>query len=419
MITIDISVTARRLTAAVLLLAAPLAGCDQFAPPKPAQAQEKKAEAEYERGPHKGRMLRAGDFAVEITIFEEGAEPEFHVYPFWQEKPLDPAQVTLEMKLRRLGDRVDTFAFKPDGEYLRGNGVVKEPHSFDVVVTATAKGISGSWEYESYEGRTTIAKAAAEANGVKVEAAGPATLERFVDLTGRVVLQPQGRAEVRAWYAGRITELTKTIGQKVQKGELLVRVEASDTLRSYQIAAPISGIVVERNVNVGDVAAQAIYVIIDPAAVQAAFFAFPRDLELLRPGQAVEVSGLGDQKASSSVTMLSPSSDPGTQATTVYAELRNANGAWRPGMALEGIINVASDRVPLAVRTRALQRFREFTVVYARVGDVYEVRMLKLGRQTAEWSEVLEGIEPGEVYVSDNAFLIRADIEKSGAAHDH
>jgi cobalt-zinc-cadmium efflux system membrane fusion protein len=71
------------------------------------------------------------------------------------------------------------------------------------------------------------------------------------------------------------------------------------------------------------------------------------------------------------------------------------------------------------VRTKALQRFRDFTVVYARVGDTYEVRMLELGRRTPEWAEVLGGLSPGEIYVADNAFLIRADIEKSGAAHDH
>jgi cobalt-zinc-cadmium efflux system membrane fusion protein len=32
---------------------------------------------------------------------------------------------------------------------------------------------------------------------------------------------------------------------------------------------------------------------------------------------------------------------------------------------------------------------------------------------------VLGGLQPGEVYVIDNAFLIRADIDKSGASHDH
>ena len=100
-------------------------------------------------------------------------------------------------------------------------------------------------------------------------------------------------------------------------------------------------------------------------------------------------------------------------------ELANDDGTWRPGQAVEGIAIVASSDVPLAVRTRALQRFRDFTVVFANVGDTYEVRMLELGRQTKEWTEVLGGLEPGTNYVTEIAFLIRADIEKSGAGHDH
>jgi cobalt-zinc-cadmium efflux system membrane fusion protein len=53
------------------------------------------------------------------------------------------------------------------------------------------------------------------------------------------------------------------------------------------------------------------------------------------------------------------------------------------------------------------------------VGDTYEVRMLDIGRRTEEWVEVLGGLRPGEEYVTQNSFLIKADIEKSGASHDH
>lgn len=88
-------------------------------------------------------------------------------------------------------------------------------------------------------------------------------------------------------------------------------------------------------------------------------------------------------------------------------------------MGVEGSFAVGAQQAKLAVRTKALQRFRDFTVVFARVGTTYEVRMLELGRRTPEWTEVLGGIDPGTEYVVDGAFLIRADIEKSGASHDH
>ena len=80
---------------------------------------------------------------------------------------------------------------------------------------------------------------------------------------------------------------------------------------------------------------------------------------------------------------------------------------------------VARRDVPLAVKTAGLQPFRDFTVVFEKVENTYEVRMLELGERQGEWAEVLGGIEPGARYVTENSYLIKADIEKSGASHDH
>ena len=88
-------------------------------------------------------------------------------------------------------------------------------------------------------------------------------------------------------------------------------------------------------------------------------------------------------------------------------------------MFVTGEIQVAELDVPLAVKRNGLQGFRDFTVVYAQIGDQYEVRMLELGRQDDEWIEVLGGLPPGTGYVTTNSYLVKADIEKSGASHDH
>jgi cobalt-zinc-cadmium efflux system membrane fusion protein len=45
--------------------------------------------------------------------------------------------------------------------------------------------------------------------------------------------------------------------------------------------------------------------------------------------------------------------------------------------------------------------------------------MLELGKRDGEWAEVLGGLKPGTRYVAEQSYLIRADIEKSGASHDH
>ncbi|NDC60106.1 MAG: HlyD family efflux transporter periplasmic adaptor subunit, partial [Alphaproteobacteria bacterium] len=277
------------------------------------------------------------------------------------------------------------------------------------------------WSYASYEGRTTIARAQADAAGVRIESAGPAIIEETIALSGRVELQPQGRADVRAWYPGRIVAMTKAIGERVQRGDVLARVTSSESLQTYPIPAPISGVVMARNANVGDVSGDTpLYVIADSRQVHAEFYVYPRDAERLRAGQPITVRSLsGDHTMRGEIEAILPSADMMTQTIVAHVDLPNDDGAWRPGQAVEGAAVVATREVPLAVRTRALQRFRDFTVVFARYGDTYEVRMLELGRQTPEWTEILGGLEPGTPYVADNAFLIRADIEKSGASHDH
>lgn len=383
-------------------------------------AENEAAHAEAARGPHDGRLLRDGDFAAEIVIVEDGT-PHYRVYAYRNDQPLDPREVEISIAVTRLGGQVDQFSFAPEQEYLKGDAVVAEPHSFDVAVRAAHAGETHAWTYESYEGRTTIGAAQAEAAGIVVEVAGPATIEETIALAGRVELQPQGRADITAWYPGRIVAMRSAIGDRVRRGEILASVNSSESLQTYAIPSPISGVVMARNANVGDVAGAApIYVIADATQVHAEFYVYPRDAERLRAGQAVTVRSLsGDHVARAPIEAILPTADMMTQTIVAHVDLPNADGLWRPGQAVEGAAVVSTYEAPLAVRTRALQRFRNFTVVFARVGETYEVRMLELGRQTPEWTEVLGGLRPGEVYVSGNAFLVRADIEKSGAGHDH
>jgi cobalt-zinc-cadmium efflux system membrane fusion protein len=99
--------------------------------------------------------------------------------------------------------------------------------------------------------------------------------------------------------------------------------------------------------------------------------------------------------------------------------LPNPDNRLRPGQFLQARVVAAEVDVPLAVERSALQRFRNFDVVFAKVGEIYEVRMLELGRMDEQHAEVLSGLEPGETYVTENSYLIKADIEKAGASHDH
>ena len=52
-------------------------------------------------------------------------------------------------------------------------------------------------------------------------------------------------------------------------------------------------------------------------------------------------------------------------------------------------------------------------------GHVFQAAPIEIGRQDSKFVEVLSGLKAGDRYVSKNSYIIKADIEKSGASHDH
>jgi cobalt-zinc-cadmium efflux system membrane fusion protein len=215
--------------------------------------------------------------------------------------------------------------------------------------------------------------------------------------------------------------VSKTVGDSVRAGEVLARVESNDSLQVYAVTAPIGGVITARMTNPGQQAGDTpLFTISDLAQVRAQLSVFPRDLARVRVGQHVRLTTVdGERTASGAITRIAPASGNANQALTVWASFDAGDGGWTPGLYVNAEVMVGGAQVPLAVKASGLQTFRDFTVVFARVGETYEVRMLELGRSDGEYVEVLGGLKPGTEYVSENSYLIKADIEKSGASHDH
>jgi membrane fusion protein, heavy metal efflux system len=377
-------------------------------------------EAAIPKGPHGGRLLPDGNFAIELAIFESGVPPEYHAWPTVNGKPVPLEQVALTVQLTRLGGKTDRFEFTPQAGYLRGHGIVHEPHSFVVQVNAQHDGKAHSWTYDSFEGRTRIAAEVAATAGIATESAGPATLAETLPLYGRIAADPARQREVTARFPGVIREVRKNIGDRVAAGETLAIVESNESLQSYAVTAPIGGTIAARHANPGEQSADhTLFTIVDVSKVIAELAVFSRDRPRVRRGASVQVR-VGDSEPAAAGRIDRIDVQAGaSQSVAARVPLDNSSGDLLVGSFVTGEVSVAERAVPLAVRTSALQPFRDFTVVFEQIGDQYEVRMLELGEQHGDWAEVLGGIDSGARYVTKNSYLIKADIEKSGAAHDH
>src|SRR3546814_3644983 len=191
-------------------------------------------------------------------------------------------------------------------------------------------------------------------------------------------------------------------------------------MRNYPVTAPFVGMVLSRNTNVGDFAGDNTLVeIADLSEVWVELHAIGKAAAKLEAGQPVRVmAATGELEAETRIDTLLPLATAG-QSVVARASLPNADGRWRPGMTVNAEVSVAERRVPLAVRESGLQGFRDFTVVFAQIGETYEVRMLELGARDGAWIAVFGGLMRGTNYGTEQSCLLKADIEKSGASHDH
>ena len=380
------------------------------------------AAPEYERGPHGGRLLRDGDFAVEVTIYEPGIPPQSRVYPFFKNKPLDPNQVKLTMELHRFGTRVDAFTYQKEDDYLVGSRIVEEPHSFDVKVSAEYQGKRSSWAYESYEGRVKISDQAAASVELKFETAGPRKIRKLAEMTGRIMPDQDQMAKVSPRFPGVVLEANKKLGDKVTKGEVLAVIESSQSMTTYEIAAPLSGTIIARDVarGVAVTTDKPIYTIADLSTVWVDLNVRRADLGSLEVGKEITITEEdSDAAARATISYLSPFGSQETQTLRAVATLPNADGKWRTGLLVNAALLVEEREVPVAVRYDALQTFRDWDVVFMKYGEVYEIAILELGQRDGDWIEVISGLEVGTTYVTENAFVVKADVLKDGASHDH
>lgn len=274
---------------------------------------------------------------------------------------------------------------------------------------------------EDAEERTEISPEAAKAAGIHISNVKPARIKQILSLTGRIILNRNTTADVRARFPGIVKQVDVNWGDLVKKGQVLAVIEANESLRTYQVKAPSDGILLNRNTNVGNVTGEApIFTVADLSVVWAEFHVFSRDLSKVKLNQSVRVHTLeNDREQFTQVRMVLPTADALSQTVVAIVEIENHQNQWRPGMTVEGDVMVSEEEVTMAVSEHAIQRMENQTVVFVKEGNTYEMRPVTLGIGDGDYIEVKSGLSIGEQYVSQGSFIVKADVGKSEAEHQH
>lgn len=486
------------------MLVVGLAGCnpkaEEHAGEHGHEAAEHGHEAEEQpRGPHRGKLFEQDGFGIEVTIFEDGVEPEFRIYPTLNDKPLDPKNVQLSITLERLG-ATQIIRFTPKGDYLLGDQVLYEPHSFNVKMAASYGQKNYAFGYEQIEGRVELNPEQVKASGLEILKSAPADIGDEVELQGEIQIAPNSETVVLSPVAGAVISAPVSLGQTVKAGDVLATLESrelADLKRSYLEAreraklaessyqreamlwkekitaeqdylaaksakteaeinlassraillsygvsadeikalsleqpgnlarlvlrAPRSGSITARNLAPGQRVTpdSSLFTIADLNNLVAVLSATPAQMEGIKAGQVAGISQVNGTAASQGrVQLVSPQLNENSRAAAIYVALDNA-GNWKPGQFVNARLTRAKASAAVTVSTAALQSYRDWTVVYAKYGDHFEVRPVTVGRRDSQRAEIVEGLAAGQDYVGKNSFLLKADLGKSEAEHDH
>lgn len=275
----------------------------------------------------------------------------------------------------------------------------------------------GSDHDDDHDEAATIDADMAKRVGIEVATAGAGTIERHIPLYGELVIPPNRQAQVRARFPGMITQIKPAVGDTVKKGEVLALVESNDSLRTYPVTAPIAGVLLQQYASQGEyTAGETLFSLADSSILWAELKVFPAAMDEIKTGLPVHIEARGG-RVDSQITHILPAS--GQPYVLARVELDNSNGRFSAGERVSALVDAEIIDVSLVIDNKALQDLEGKQVVFVREGNRYEPRPLQLGRTDGRFTEVLSGLHAAEEYVVVNSYLIKAEIEKAGAAHEH
>lgn len=276
-------------------------------------------------------------------------------------------------------------------------------------------------EEEGEEEAVSIDPQSAAEMKIEILQAQQQTVQSSIPVTGKISLNRNTTAEVKARFEGLIKSVTKTQGETVEAGDTLATVESNDSLQVYEVTTPIAGTILSKNANVGVIAGdEALFVVSDLSKLWGEFHIFPKDISSVAAGQRVKIQAAGgDTVSQGEIVSLLPIAESESQTVVARVEIDNTANEWRPGMSVHADIYTSEKSVAVAVKNSAIQRIEGKTVVFVEKNGKYEPRNVELGLQDTDWVEITAGLEAGEQYVAGGSFVVKAQAGKAGAEHAH
>jgi cobalt-zinc-cadmium efflux system membrane fusion protein len=249
-------------------------------------------------------------------------------------------------------------------------------------------------------------------------------LERTKQLVEIGAASRQELEEAVAANASRATEVEAARQRLLQLGLSRKQVASlsspSQAVSDVVVPAPINGIITGRSANLGQVVGmgEELFVVTDLSEVWAVGDLYEQDFQTVHVGSEASLTtpAYPNLTLRGRVTYIDPRVDSQTRTAKVRVEVPNANGRLRLGMYVTmAFTTPTGERVVVVPRT-AVQTIGDGHVVFVPAEDEegkFTQRPVQVGRLIGGSYTILDGLQPGEVVVTEGSFFLRAESLRS------
>lgn len=200
----------------------------------------------------------------------------------------------------------------------------------------------------------------------------------------------------------------------------------------FVVKAPISGVISSKDVVIGESiqATDSLFVLNQLRSLWVEFVVPDNVVNQLQTGQhlSIDVPNTA-QPYAAKLLYLNPAADTQTGRYIARASVANSSLKLRPNMqVLIRVPSTAASIKGMVINAQAVQQLEQRNVVFVASSlqadkDTIELmpRVVQLGAKSADQTqvEVLSGLNGGEHYVSKGSFVLKSELQKGEASHEH
>jgi cobalt-zinc-cadmium efflux system membrane fusion protein len=261
--------------------------------------------------------------------------------------------------------------------------------------------------------------------GIQIHEAEGGPIAKASVFPAEIKLNRDTTAAVSPRYASIVRQVFAEIGDPVKKGDVLASLENRESMAVYTIAAPLDGTIISKDLAIGESAAEdrVLYEVADLSSVWADISIFPKYQHLLRKGMPVKFVAHDGHSTRGRVKYISPIVSHETRTFTARCVLEGADEDFTPGAFVRAVINVETVDADVAIPREAVQTMEGESIVFVPEADGFQTVEVELGLADDYNVEIKDGLKPGDAYVAEGAFALKAQMVTSGmdphAGHGH